>query len=136
MVCLLSARGLTLPFFTAGTVIILFAKIKFHKQVQLYPELTTWPKKINLHVFVFVPMFIGGVNLSENSNSAPSPGSTPGYLEPIPFHLAQFSTPVHRGGDLCPRASQKGMIQLQKSSAVTSTALITFILRGGECFYC
>ena len=87
--------------------------------------MTNWPKKINLHVFVFVfvLMFIGEMNSSENSNSAPSPGgtsgSTPGYLEPIPFHLAQFSTPVHRGGDLCPRASQKGMIQLQKSSAGT-----------------
>ena len=30
-----------------------------------------------------------------------SPSSPPrGYLEPIPFHLAQFPTPVHRGGSL------------------------------------
>ena len=44
-------------------------------------------------------MFIGGVNLSGNSNSAPPPPAPArGYLEPIPFHLAQFSTPVHPGG--------------------------------------
>ena len=69
---------------------------------------------------------------------APPSPSTPGYLEPIPFHLAQFPTPVQRGGSLMPvwpLASQKGMIQLQKSSAVTGTAVITFTLKGGECLY-
>ena len=52
---------------------------------------------------------------------APSPlppAPARGYLEPIPFHLAQFSTPVHPGGSsgLTPGLLplQKGMIQLQK----------------------
>ena len=63
----------------------------------------------------------------------PSP-STSGYLEPIPFHLAQFSTPVHRGGSLPSHSSQKGMIQLQKSSAAVTASCDNFytFLRRGE----
>ena len=75
---------------------------------------------------LFVLVFIGGVNSSENSNSLP-----------FPFHLGAIWNQFHSiwlnsqllfiAGDLCPSAgvSQKGMIQLRKSSALAG-ARITF----------
>ena len=72
-------------------------------------------------------MFIGGVNLSGNSNSAlplpPAPAR--GYLEPIPFHLAQFSTPVHPGGSfgLTPAFAKRNDSITKVHTAVTGTLI-------------